>query len=416
MYDRVFTPARRLGSVAGRYTRQAMCPLAPRSLPARIRSSLLANSPESRQSAGQPGERDRRIRRLEAVLFLTRDPISSRKLSRYVGLADGTEARAMVRQLNQMYDSAGRAFRVEEVAGGFQLLSRAVFAPWLRRLQHTPQETRLSAPAMETLAVVAYRQPVIRADVEAIRGVTCGEMLRQLMERNLVRISGRSEELGRPYLYTTTRRFLQMFGLQSLEKLPRTEIADEAQSITPVSSQSVPEAVLSLEEESEVSVSVATGDTLAPPQSEPLAPENITASTSDDEDQDEEFGEDDDFEDSEPEDGGYEEVDEEEEYEEEYEEDEDEYEDEDEDEEEYEEDDEEDDEEEEEDEEEEDDDFADGDWQEVEDEDDEEEEEGDEEDVEDWEEDGAGEWQEDDEEEEDEEEEDEEEEDEDWEE
>ncbi len=405
MYDRVFTPARRLGSVAGRYTRQAMCPLAPRSLPARIRSSLLANSPESRQSAGQPGERDRRIRRLEAVLFLTRDPISSRKLSRYVGLADGTEARAMVRQLNQMYDSAGRAFRVEEVAGGFQLLSRAVFAPWLRRLQHTPQETRLSAPAMETLAVVAYRQPVIRADVEAIRGVTCGEMLRQLMERNLVRISGRSEELGRPYLYTTTRRFLQMFGLQSLEKLPRTEIADEAQSITPVSSQSVPEAVLSLEEESEVSVSVATGDTLAPPQSEPLAPENITASTSDDEDQDEEFGEDDDFEDSEPEDGGYEEVDEEdeeEEYEEEYEEDE--YEDEDEDEEEYEEDDEE----------EEDDDFADGDWQEVEDEDDEEEEEGDEEDVEDWEEDGAGEWQEDDEEEDDEEEDDEEEEDEDW--
>jgi len=401
MYDRVFTPARRLGSVAGRYTRQAMCPLAPRSLPARIRSSLLANSPESRQSAGQPGERDRRIRRLEAVLFLTRDPISSRKLSRYVGLADGTEARAMVRQLNQMYDSAGRAFRVEEVAGGFQLLSRAVFAPWLRRLQHTPQETRLSAPAMETLAVVAYRQPVIRADVEAIRGVTCGEMLRQLMERNLVRISGRSEELGRPYLYTTTRRFLQMFGLQSLEKLPRTEIADEAQSITPVSSQSVPEAVLSLEEESEVSVSVATGDTLAPPQSEPLAPENITASTSDDEDQDEEFGEDDDFEDSEPEDGGYEEVDEEDE-EEEYEEDE--YEDEDEDEEEYEEDDEE----------EEDDDFADGDWQEVEDEDDEEEEEGDEEDVEDWEEDGAGEWQEDDEEEDDEEEDDEEEEDEDW--
>ena len=379
IYHRAFTPARQLGSVAGRYTRQAMCPLAPRSLPARIRSSLLAKSSESPQAADQPGERDRRIRRLEAVLFLTRDPISSRKLSRYVGLADGTEARSMVRQLNQMYDSAGRAFRVEEVAGGFQLLSRAVFAPWLRRLQHTPQETRLSAPALETLAVVAYRQPVIRADVEAIRGVSCGEMLRQLMERNLVRISGRSEELGRPYLYTTTRRFLQMFGLQSLDKLPGTKISDEVagevRSIAPGSSHSVsvPEAIPSFEEESEVSVSVATGDTLAPPQSKPLVPANITASTIDGEDQDDDFAEDDDFDDGESEEGGYEEVDEEEEdgeYEE------DEYEDEDEDEYEDEEDD-----------------FDDGDWQEVEDE--EEDEEADEEGGEDWDEDGAGEWEED---------------------
>jgi segregation and condensation protein B len=126
--------------------------------------------------------------------------------------------------LNNLYDASGRAFRVEEVAGGFQLLSRKRFARWLRRLTHTPSELRLSAPAMETLAVVAYRQPVLRADIEAIRGVNCGEILRQLMERDLVRISGRSEELGRPYLYSTTKRFLQLFGLRDLDQLPRAEV------------------------------------------------------------------------------------------------------------------------------------------------------------------------------------------------
>ena len=159
--------------------------------------------------------------RLEAVLLLAREPLNSRKLSQYAGLDDGTQARTLLRQLNEWYDQAGRAFRVEEVAGGYQLLSRRKFGKWLRRLSHVPGESRLSAPALETLAVIAYRQPVPRADIEAIRGVNCGEILRQLMERDLVRIGGRSEELGRPYLYATTRRFLNLFGLVSLEELPR---------------------------------------------------------------------------------------------------------------------------------------------------------------------------------------------------
>ncbi|MBC7852315.1 MAG: SMC-Scp complex subunit ScpB [Pirellulaceae bacterium] len=161
------------------------------------------------------------FRRLEAVLLLAREPLNSRKLSQYAGLADGTQARTLLRQLNESYDEAGRAFRVEEVAGGYQLLSRRKFGKWLRRLAHVPGESRLSAPALETLAVIAYRQPVPRADIEAIRGVNCGEILRQLMERDLVRIGGRSEQLGRPYLYATTRRFLNLFGLVSLDELPR---------------------------------------------------------------------------------------------------------------------------------------------------------------------------------------------------
>ena len=167
-------------------------------------------------------------RRIEAVLFLSREAVSSRKLAKLAGLADATEARTLVRQLNQQYEEDGRVFRIEEVAGGMTMLTRPQFAPWLRRLAHLPRVTKLSQSAMETLAVVAYRQPVLRADVEAIRGVGCSEVLKQLMESELVRISGRSEELGRPYLYGTTNRFLQIFGLRSADRLPRADWVNAA--------------------------------------------------------------------------------------------------------------------------------------------------------------------------------------------
>ncbi|MCA9138547.1 MAG: SMC-Scp complex subunit ScpB [Planctomycetales bacterium] len=158
--------------------------------------------------------------RLEAVLLLAKSPLTTRKLAQLAHLADGTEARTLVRRLNQIYDEQGRSIRIEQVAGGFRMLTRAAYAPWLARLGHLPTAVRLSSPMMETLAVVAYRGPVSRADVEAIRGVACGELLRQLMERDLIRISGRSEELGRPYLYDTTKHFLQLFGLPSADALP----------------------------------------------------------------------------------------------------------------------------------------------------------------------------------------------------
>jgi segregation and condensation protein B len=171
--------------------------------------------------AGGPFLRDERLARVEALLFVAREPLDSRKIAQLVSLADGTEARTLIRRLNRDYDAQPCAFRVEQVAGGYQILTRPKFGGWLRRLHQVPVETRLSAPALETLAVVAYRQPVVRAEVEAIRGVQCGEILRQLMDRDLVRISGRSEDLGRPFLYSTTRRFLQWLGLESLDDLPR---------------------------------------------------------------------------------------------------------------------------------------------------------------------------------------------------
>lgn len=159
-------------------------------------------------------------RRVEAVLLFHRGPIALRKLAQLAGLADATAARTLLRELNDAYDQLGSAFRVEEVAGGYQLLTRPGLAPWLRRFASTPVSIRLSPPAMETLAIVAYRQPVLRANIEAIRGVACGEILRQLMQRDLVRICGRSEELGRPYLYGTTKHFLQTFGLKDAQSLP----------------------------------------------------------------------------------------------------------------------------------------------------------------------------------------------------
>lgn len=172
-------------------------------------------------NANAPALAEDDLSRLEAILFIAREPLNTRKLSRFANLADGTRARTLIRQLNERYDAAGRAFRVQQVAGGYQLLTRQKLSPWLRRLAHVPGETRLSAPTLETLAVIAYRQPVPRADIEAIRGVNCGEILRQLMERDLVRIGGRGDELGRPYLYATTKRFLELFGLNQIEELPR---------------------------------------------------------------------------------------------------------------------------------------------------------------------------------------------------
>lgn len=169
-----------------------------------------------------------KLSQLEAVLFLAREPLSTRKLAKLAKLADGTEARTLLKQLAKAYDQRGRALQVVEVAGGFQLMTRTQLAPWIGRLHGEARDVRLSAPALETLAVVAYRQPVVRAEIEAIRGVQCGEILRVLMERDLLRIVGRAEELGRPFLYGTTKKFLEVFGLRRLDQLP---VIDQIHSI-----------------------------------------------------------------------------------------------------------------------------------------------------------------------------------------
>jgi segregation and condensation protein B len=165
-------------------------------------------------------------------MFVSREPLSARRLSALAELEDPTEARTIARGLNEEYDREGYAFRIEEVAGGMQLLTRPQFSGWLRRLDLVPGETILSPSMLETLAIIAYRQPIPRAEIEAIRGVGSDEALRQLMQRNLIRIEGRSDELGRAYLYGTTRHFLQLFGLQSLDFLPRAQKIKQAEAET----------------------------------------------------------------------------------------------------------------------------------------------------------------------------------------
>ena len=158
--------------------------------------------------------------RLEAVLLVADAPLSPRRLAQWATLADATEARTLIARLNAAYEQAGTPFRVERVAAGYRLFTLPQFAFWLGKLHHREADLKLSPPSLETLTIIAYRQPITRADVEAIRGVQCSEMIKQLMERGLVRIGGEDDSLGRPFLYETTRKSLETFGLRDLEELP----------------------------------------------------------------------------------------------------------------------------------------------------------------------------------------------------
>ena len=164
--------------------------------------------------------RSTRLARLEAALFVADRPLPARLLAQCAMLADAADVKAGVAELNAAFDAGVAPFRIELLASGYQLLTRPDFAPWLDRIHQRHARWKLSPPALETLAIVAYRQPLTRADVESVRGVQSGEMLKQLMERGLVRIVGEHDSLGRPFLYGTTREFLDMFGLASADDLP----------------------------------------------------------------------------------------------------------------------------------------------------------------------------------------------------
>ena len=164
-----------------------------------------------------------KMARVEAVLFVTDIAVSAKRIAQLATLADTPEALRIIEQLNIAYDRDDSVFRVERIATGFRLLTKPHFSFWLGKLHQRQAELKLSPPALETLAIVAYRQPITRADIETIRRVQCAEMLKQLMERGLVRIGGEDDSLGRPFLYETTRQFLEMFGLRGLDALPMAE-------------------------------------------------------------------------------------------------------------------------------------------------------------------------------------------------
>jgi len=157
---------------------------------------------------------------IEALLFVADEPLSAAKIAQAVTGLDARQVRRLIDQLCAEYQAEGRAFTIEELAGGFRLLTRAEFHPYLKVLFRQPREIRLSSAALETLAIIAYKQPVNRAEIERLRGVDSSGVLERLLEARLVKIVGRSEELGRPLLYGTTADFLEHFGLKSIRDLP----------------------------------------------------------------------------------------------------------------------------------------------------------------------------------------------------
>jgi segregation and condensation protein B len=163
---------------------------------------------------------------IESLLFVADEPLSVAKLKVVLETADTNEIKTALHSLADRYEARGGGFGLSEVAGGWQLRSRPEYHEWIKRLlQPSPQ--RLSKAALETLAIVAYNQPIIRADVEHIRGVDCGGILRQLLERKLIRVLGRKEIPGRPLIYATSRLFLELFDLKDLKDLPTPKEIEE---------------------------------------------------------------------------------------------------------------------------------------------------------------------------------------------
>ncbi len=176
---------------------------------------------------------------LEALLFAAPDPLSLETLKEASGAESAKAVRTALSQIEAACDAEKRPVLLQEVAGGFRLVTRPEYAPWVGRLAKG-RPGRLTSAALETLAIIAYKQPVSRAEIEAVRGVAAGPILQTLLERDLIRVSGKSEALGHPLLYSTTKQFLEVFGLSALHDLPNVRefstfaaVTDAPQAISP---------------------------------------------------------------------------------------------------------------------------------------------------------------------------------------
>jgi len=186
-------------------------------------------SPEERRHRAPAEERptppppERLDGAVEALLLASGETLSAERIRDLLGLPSVVHVREAVERLRARWSTAGTAVEIQDVAGGHRVATRPEYAEYVRRLWKKPAADRLSASLLETLSIVAYKQPVARAEVERIRGVQSGDALRGLLDRRLVKVSGRSDQPGRPLLYATTTRFLEVFGLASLEDLPNAK-------------------------------------------------------------------------------------------------------------------------------------------------------------------------------------------------
>jgi segregation and condensation protein B len=159
---------------------------------------------------------------VEALLFSSTSPVKASRIAAAVEI-EVKQVESHIKELNAEYDRDKRAFYIVPVAKGYQMMSRPAYFPYIQKLVKTRAKDKLTQATLETLAIIAYKQPIIRADVEAVRGVQSGQLIRNLLDRRLVRVVGRDTRLGHPLLYGTTQRFLEVFGLKSLKDLPTVE-------------------------------------------------------------------------------------------------------------------------------------------------------------------------------------------------
>ena len=160
---------------------------------------------------------------VEALLFASDTPLEAERIREVLDLPDVHEAGRLIEELRARYEASSQGLQIVEVGGGYRMITRPEVAPWLVRLARARTRTRLSRPALEALAIVAYKQPVSRPEIDAVRGVNSEGVLDNLLERRLIRITGRKEAPGRPYLFETTREFLVAFGLRDIGDLPKVE-------------------------------------------------------------------------------------------------------------------------------------------------------------------------------------------------
>lgn len=172
-------------------------------------------------------DREEAKRIIEALLFVSDKPVSVDTLKDVLKDIEPVQVRDVVTELNSEYSASGRSFSIKEIAGGFQMLTDPIYSRWIAALYKKGSD-KLTGPSLETLAIIAYKQPITRTDIEVIRGVNVDGVLRTLEERNLVKTKGRLDAPGRPILYVTTNEFLQHFGLRSLEELPNLKEFQES--------------------------------------------------------------------------------------------------------------------------------------------------------------------------------------------
>jgi len=160
---------------------------------------------------------------VEAMLFASEKPLLIEQIKKALDNLEANEVRKVLEELKSEYEQANRGIRVAEIAGGFQMITASSFAPFLKKLFKDRHTERLSKPALETLAIIAYKQPLTRMEIELLRNVNVDGVMKSLLDKNLIRISGRKKVPGRPFVFGTTKQFLEYFGLKSLDELPKME-------------------------------------------------------------------------------------------------------------------------------------------------------------------------------------------------